>query len=103
MSKTQRPGVHMPPAFFPSGFPFPPIPATITGMARTHYRTRLEAERMLPHRVDILVSGGGLGARLNQMHKWCRENLHAADWAQHGHTTRESGKMPQDYARFYFA
>ena len=68
-------------------------------------RTRFqrEAERNFPHRVDIPVPPGGLGRRLTDMHQWCRENVTAGEWAQHGHQVRRKGECPADFARFYFS
>jgi hypothetical protein len=37
------------------------------------------------------------------MHQWCRENVTAGEWAQHGHQVRRKGERPADFARFYFA
>lgn len=72
-------------------------------MTRTHYPTKREAERRFPHHVDVRVPEGGLGARLNLMLDWCRANISAGTWEQHGHSTRKPGQIPQDHAKFYFA
>ena len=34
---------------------------------------------------------------------WCRENLEAGTWAQHGHTEHQPPELPIHLARFYFA
>jgi hypothetical protein len=62
-----------------------------------------EAERRLPHRIDIPVPGSGLGRQLTDMLDWCRANIAAGTWAQHGHGEKRKGEAPRDYARFYFA
>jgi len=49
------------------------------------------------------VPGSGLGQRLTDMLSWCRENVTAGAWDQHGHSERRKGEAPIDYARFYFA
>jgi len=65
-------------------------------------RSRKDAEARFPHRVDVLVPGGGLGRRLTDMLDWCRVNAAAGAWAQHGHSERRKGEAAIDYARFYF-
>jgi hypothetical protein len=73
-------------------------------LARTHYRSRREAEQRFPHKVDIPVpSMTGLGGRLNEMLVWSRENVAASERAQHGYVDRRPGEFPTDYVRFYFA
>ena len=37
------------------------------------------------------------------MHQWCRENVAAGAWAEHGHQVRRKGERPIDFARWYFA
>jgi hypothetical protein len=71
-------------------------------MARVHYETRLAAERSFQHRVDIPVPLGGLGNRLNEMLVWCRANIAAGEWDQHGRSEKALGQVPIDFARFYF-
>jgi hypothetical protein len=71
-------------------------------MARVHHPMKLAAERKFPHRVDVPVPVGGLGSTLNAMLAWCRDNIHAETWAQHGHSEKQPGKIAQDFARFYF-
>lgn len=47
----------------------------------------------------------GLGGRLNEMHAWCRKNIAAGQWEQHGHRDneqRDDRGIPIDFARFYF-
>ncbi len=60
------------------------------------------AERRFPHRVDIPVPDDGLGRRLDTMLAWCRENMEAGEWAQHGHTEYQPPELPTHVARFYF-
>ena len=64
---------------------------------------RRAAEAKFPHRVDIPVPLGGLGNRLTEMLIWCRANVAAGTWDQHGHTERPTARaMPAVSARFYF-
>ncbi len=58
--------------------------------------------RRFPHKVDAPVPGNGLGRRLTEMLDWCRANIAAGDWTQHGRGERRPGDVPQDFARFYF-
>jgi hypothetical protein len=72
-------------------------------MARYHYQTRRDAERKFPHRVDIPVPTGGLGAQLNAMVEWCGGRF--AEWTFHGVTDkspRDAQGIPIDLVRFYF-
>jgi hypothetical protein len=39
-----------------------------------------EAERRFPVRIKVGVPAGGLGERLNQMHRWLDENCGADGW-----------------------
>jgi hypothetical protein len=73
-------------------------------MARATDRTafRKEAERTLPHRVDVLVPEGGLGRRITEMHDWCRDALQIGAWAMHGHSESRKGAPATDYLRFHF-
>ena len=66
---------------------------------------RKAAETKFPHRVDIPVPIGGLGNRLTEMLMWCRANVPAGTWDQHGHSERpkKARVMPAVSARFYFA
>lgn len=65
---------------------------------------RRAAESKYPHRIDIPVPIGGLGNRLTEMLMWCRANVGAGTWAQHGHFERpEPRAVPAVSARFYFA
>ena len=65
---------------------------------------RRAAETKFPHRIDIPIPVGGLGNRLTEMLIWCRENVAAGMWAQHGNYKRPRGRgMPAVSARFYFA
>jgi hypothetical protein len=61
------------------------------GLARPTDRTsfKREAERTLPHRVDIPVPGTGLGRRLTDMLAWCRNHIAAGTWAPRGESIRE--------------
>jgi hypothetical protein len=66
--------------------------------------SRRAAESKFPHRIDIAVPIGGLGNRLTEMLLWCRRNVGAGTWAQHGHTERPKARaVPAVSARFYFA
>jgi hypothetical protein len=66
--------------------------------------SRRAAESKFPHRIDIAVPAGGLGNRLTEMLIWCRANVGAGTWAQHGHSERPKVRaMPAVSARFYFA
>ena len=78
-------------------------PTLATMRARDVYSKRREAELRYPHRVDVPVSVGGLGRRLDDMHAWCREHVGAGGWEQHADRKRRPGATPIDYARFYFA
>jgi hypothetical protein len=62
-----------------------------------------EAERTLPHRVDIPVPGGGLGRRLTDLLDWCRSHIAADTWAEHGHSEKRKGVATLYFSRFYFA
>ena len=64
--------------------------------------SRKAAERRFPHKIDIPAPGAGLGRRLTDMLDWCRQNVPAGEWAQHGHSERRKGEPPTDFARFYF-
>ena len=66
--------------------------------------SRRAAEAKFPHRIDIPVPIGGLGNRLTGMLMWCRVNVGAGTWAQHGHSERPTARaVPAVSARFYFA
>ena len=72
-------------------------------MARhTSYRKR-EAERQLPHTVDVPVPPEGFGNRINEMVAWCRDNIQPDGWENHGHSEKRPGEIARDFARFYFA
>jgi hypothetical protein len=76
------------------------------GMSRSADSTpsRRAAESKFPHRIDIPVPIGSLGNRLTEMLMWCRLNVAAGTWAQHGHSERPNARaMPAVSARFYFA
>jgi len=75
------------------------------GMPRSTDRNtfKREAERTLPHRVDIPVPEGGLGRRLNEMQAWCRAHVAPGAWADHGHSEKRKGDAPAYFAWFYFA
>jgi hypothetical protein len=42
---------------------------------------KFDAERQFPVRVKLGIPVGGLGLRLNQVHKWLDENAGADGWA----------------------
>src|SRR5262249_44932153 len=75
-------------------------------MARVFYPGRLAAERQYPHKVDVIVPGGGLGNRLTRMMEWCRAHVTPAElWDSHGvrdWKLRDENGFPRDLARFYF-
>ena len=65
---------------------------------------RRAAEIRFSHRVDILVPIGGRGNRLTEMLMWCRANVPAGAWDQHGHFERPIKRaVSAVLARFYFA
>ena len=64
---------------------------------------RKAAEAKFPIKIDIPVPENGFGRRLTEMHQWCRENVAAGAWAEHGHQVRRKGERPIDFARWYFA
>jgi hypothetical protein len=65
---------------------------------------RRAAEAKFLHRTDIPVPIGGLGNRLTEMLMWCRQNIGAGMWAQHGHFERPKPRAaPAVSACFYFA
>jgi len=73
-------------------------------MARTRNPRKREAETRYPFRVDVPVPPViGLGGRLNAMQDWCRANIAAGAWDQHGRSEKALGQVPVDFARFYFA
>jgi len=72
-------------------------------MTRIRYPGRLAAERRFPHHIDVPVPGSGHGRRLTDMLDWCRDNVAAGAWAEHGHSERRKGEAPADFARFCFA
>jgi hypothetical protein len=66
--------------------------------------SRRAAEAKFLHRIDIPVPIGGLGNRLTEMLMWCRQNIGAGMWAQHGRFERPTARAtPAVSARFYFA
>jgi hypothetical protein len=66
--------------------------------------SRRAAEAKFPHRIDIPVPIGGFGNRLTEMLMWCRQNIAAGMWTQHGHFERLTARaVPAVSARFYFA
>jgi hypothetical protein len=86
--------------------PFRRRPCFDQGMSRSSDSTpsRRAAEARFPHRIDIPVPIGGLGNRLTEMLMWCRQNIGAGMWAQHGHFERLMPRAtPAVSARFYFA
>jgi len=65
---------------------------------------RRSAGVKFPYWIDIPIPVGGLGNRLTEMLMWCRVNVAAGTWAQHGHSERPKARaMPAVSARFYFA
>jgi hypothetical protein len=69
-----------------------------------NFPSKRAAEVKFPHRIDIPIPIGGLGNRLTEMLMWCRENVTAGMWAQHGNFERPKVRaMPAVSARFYFA
>jgi len=65
---------------------------------------RRSAEGKFPYRIDIPVPASGLGNRLTEMLMWCRANVAAGTWSQHGHSERPKARaMPAVSARFYLA
>jgi hypothetical protein len=75
-------------------------------MARTHspasHRYDDDVRTRFQHCVDAPAPPLGFGSHLNEMLIWCVEHFEADTWAQHGRRERRKGKVPQDYARFYF-
>jgi len=60
-------------------------------------------ENKFPHLVEIPVAVGGLGYRLTEMLMWCRTEVAAGMWFQHGHSERPAARAtPKVSARFYF-
>jgi len=87
----------------PAGLFFPGRPRSTAAMRATDRNaSKKAAERRFPHRVDVLVPGGGLGRRLTDMLDWCRANVAAGAWDEHGHSERRKGEAPRDFARFHF-
>ena len=70
---------------------------------RGHQIHRRQVERRLTYTVDIPVPAeGGLGRRLDDMIRWCHDNLAADDWAQFSHAEHVPGQAPRDFVRFRF-
>lgn len=61
-------------------------------MARTHNPGKRAAERQFRFTVDVPIPVGGLGNRLNDMLAWCRANIAASEWEQHGHSEKQPGR-----------
>ena len=59
-----------------------------------------EAERRFPVRLKVGVPAGGLGERLNQMHRWLDENCGADAWAM---TPAGFRGVVNDAVAIYFA
>ena len=57
--------------------------------------TRRHIDRDYPFQVEIVVSEGGLGQRLDQMHAWALER--SPDYQ-----TRSAGRFPVEAMRFCF-
>jgi hypothetical protein len=47
-------------------------------------RTKWIAEREFPHGVEIEIPPGGLGERLNHLHRWCHEHVGRDGYATTG-------------------
>lgn len=73
-----------------------------SALARYRYPTRAEAERFFPHRIDVPVPPEGLGRRLSEMLAWCRDNVAALAWDEHGRIGRREDLSQVELARFYF-
>jgi hypothetical protein len=78
----------------PLALPFRRRPCFDLGKARDANSNtgRRAAEAKFPYRIDIPVPVGGLGNRLTEMLMWCRENIPAGAWAQHGHSERPKAR-----------
>jgi hypothetical protein len=63
---------------------------------------RRAAEAKYPHRVDVPIPAGGLGNRLTEMMAWCRQEVPAGAWTQHGRGEGHRHDRPADFACFYF-
>jgi hypothetical protein len=72
------------------------------GRAIDRNRVQKDAEAKFPHRVDVPISASGLGNRLTGMMVWCRQNVPAGAWIQHGHSEGHRYSRPADFACFYF-
>jgi hypothetical protein len=68
-------------------------------------RFQREAERQFPYCVDIPVSANGFGRQLTELHDWCRAQVAAGQWAQHGFqdkTRRDDRGVALEFTRWYF-
>jgi hypothetical protein len=76
-------------------------------MTRPTDRTRFQrdAEYRFPIKIDIRVPPAGESWPYTQMLQWCRENVAAGGWQQHGYmdrTRHDEQGIPIDYTRWYF-
>jgi hypothetical protein len=71
-------------------------------MARRFYPSRYESERRFPHKVDIRVPAAGLAQRVNEMERWCCENIRAGHWQRHVRPQARTSEGLVSDLRFYF-
>lgn len=72
------------------------------GRAVDRNRVQKNAEAKFQHRIDVPIPVGGLGNRLTEMMTWCRQNVAAGAWTQHGRSEGHKRNRLADVARFYF-
>jgi hypothetical protein len=87
--------------------PFRRRPCFDLGMARATDRTRLhkDAEARFPIKIDQRRPGSGEPWPYAEMLAWCRANVTAGAWEQHGWMDRrhpDEWGNPIDYVRWYF-
>lgn len=69
-------------------------------------RFHKDAEARFPIKIDVPVPEHGRPWPFAGMLAWCRENIAAGAWAQHGlvdKRRRDDRGIPIDFARWYFA
>jgi hypothetical protein len=69
-------------------------------------RSRKDAEAKFPIKIDMRVPAYGEPWPYVEMLAWCRDNVPAGAWAEHGFMDkkrRDDRGRPIDFARFYFA
>jgi len=69
-------------------------------------RSRKDAESRFPIKIDVRVPAYGEPWPYVEMLAWCRDNVPAGAWAEHGFMDkkrRDERGIPIDFARFYFA